>query len=140
MAIWLTGGMIAAVLVHFGVSSGRTVPIYLAGAAVLAAFVAHIITNAVYDTTFTRHELTLALALYGLALLAFALAALLEPAFRANLFQAFGLVLIVVGAAVLFYMVTHYGVRGVFDAFNVVRDAGVRRTPERPQTRWRVRR
>lgn len=139
MAIWLTGGFLAALFVHYGLSSGRTLPVYLAGAAVLAAFTAHVIVNAVYGTAFTRRELTLALFLYGLALLVFALSALLEPGFRDGFFLPFGLVLIVVGAAVLFYMITHYGMRSVFDSFNVVRDASAHERPERRQTRWRRR-
>ena len=139
MAIWLTGGFVTAVLVHYGLSSGRSVPIYFAGGAVLLGFLARVIANAVYETPFTRRELTLALFLYGLALLAFALASLLEPVFRAQFFLPFGLVLIAIGAAVLFYMVTHYGMRGVFDSFNVVRDASAHERPEQPQTRWRRR-
>jgi hypothetical protein len=137
MAIWLTGGMVAAVFVHYGLSSGRTMPIYLAGGALLAAFIAHVIVNAAYETTFTARELALALLLYGVALLAFALAALLEPAFRSVYFQPVGVTLIVVGAVMLFYMVTHYGVRGVFESFDVVRDAGIRRRTDRLQSRWR---
>lgn len=139
MAIWLTGGFVTAVLVHYGLSSVTSMPIYFAGGAVLLAFVAHVIANAVYETPFTRRELTLALILYGLALLAFALTTLLEPEFRAQFFLPFGLVLIAVGAAVLFYMVTHYGMRGVFDSFNVVRDASAHERDEQPQTRWRRR-
>lgn len=139
MAIWLTGGLVAAVLVHYGLSSGRSVPIYAAGGAVLLAFIAHVIANAVYETPFTRRELTLALFLYGMALLSFALTSLLEPGFQAQFFRPFGVVLIAVGAAVLFYMITHYGMRGVFDSFNVVRDASAHERPEQPQTRWRRR-
>lgn len=139
MAIWLTGGFVAALLVHYALTSGSTMPVYLAGGVVLAAFVAHVVANAVYETPFTRRELTLALVLYGMALVAFALTTLLEPDFRTSFFLPFGSVLIAVGATVLFYMVTHYGMRGVFDSFNVVRDASAHERPETPQTRWRRR-
>ncbi len=139
MAIWLTGGFITAVLVHYGLSNGKSLPIYVAGSTVLLAFIAHVIANAVYVTPFTRRELSLALVLYGVALLAFALTSLLEPVFRAQFFLPFGMVLIAIGVAVLFYMVTHYGMRGVFDSFNVVRDASAHERPEPRQTRWRRR-
>lgn len=140
MAIWLTAGLIAAALVHYGLSSGQDVPAYVAGAVVLAAFIAHVITNAVYKTAFSRRELTLALVLYGMAIMAFLLAALIEPGFKERFFLPLGLALVAIGLCVLFYMVTHYGMRGVFDQFNVIRDAGVHETAERPQTRWRSRR
>jgi len=62
--------------------------------------------------------------------------------FRAveRFFLPLGLALVAVGLSVLFYMVTHYGMRGVFDEFNIIRDAGVHEMAERPQTRWRGRR
>lgn len=140
VAIWLAGGLIAAVLVHYGLNAGRDLPILIGCGAIVAAFVAHVIVNAVYNTAFTQRELALALVLYGLALLAFAIASLIEPQFRARFFLPFGGTLIVVGVAGLFYMVLHYGMRDVFESFNVIRDAGVRTTPDAPQKRWRQRR
>ncbi|MEZ5922917.1 MAG: hypothetical protein R3D57_00880 [Hyphomicrobiaceae bacterium] len=139
MAIWLTGGFLAVVLVHLALSTGQSVALYAAGGTVLAAFVGHIVTNAVYRTAFTRRELTLALVLYAMALVAFALATLLEPGFKEAYFLPLGLVLVGVGAAVLFYMITHYGMRDVFESFNVVRDANVRERSDLVQKRWRSR-
>jgi hypothetical protein len=139
MAVWLTAGLIGTALVHYGLARDLDIPIYAAGGVVLAAFIAHVITNAVYGTVFTRRELTLALVLYGLALIAFAMATLMVPQFKERFFLPLGLVLVVVGFGVLLYMVMHYGLRGVFDQFNIIRDAGVREAPERAQTRWRSR-
>jgi hypothetical protein len=50
------------------------------------------------------------------------LAVLLSPGFGLPSFLAMSLGLLAVGAAVIFYMVTHFGVRRVFTAFDVVRD------------------
>lgn len=139
MAVWLAGGLIAATLIHYGLTTGSDVPIYLAGGAVLVAFIGHVIANAVYETAFTRRELVLALVLYGVSLVAYLIAALVDPAFKTRFFLPGGLALAGVGIGVFFYMVTHYGMRDVFESFNVVRDAAVHERGERPQKRWRSR-
>jgi hypothetical protein len=122
LVIWLSLGFVAVALFDFGLGAGGTAYILAGYAAIVVAFVGHVIVNAIYGTTFTRRELALGLILYAAALVAFGLAVLLSPGFGLPSFLAMSLGLLAVGAAVIFYMVTHFGVRRVFTAFDVVRD------------------
>jgi len=127
MTIWLSLGFAAAVLLHLGLSSGRTAAILGAFGVLVAAFLGHVVVNAVLGTRFSTRELALGLVLYGAALLAFGLAILLAPGFASRAFWpvsgGFALLLVVV----VFYMITHFGVRGAFEGFDVIRSfrAGV---------------
>ena len=120
MGIWLAFGLIAALLLHYGLGTGGLPAVAAGFAVVLTAFVAHVIVNAVYATTFTRGELALGLVIYLACLLAISLAALTSAGFRDHGFVPMALGLVATGAAIFFYMVIHFGVRGVFDAFNVI--------------------
>jgi hypothetical protein len=122
MAVWLSFGLVSITLLNYGVGAGGTPFILLAFAAIFAAFIGHVIVNAVYHTTFTPRELALGLVVYATGLVAFGAAMLLAPGFGARHFLAISGGFIAIFAAVLFYMITHFGVRRVFNAFDVVSD------------------
>ena len=120
MAVWIALGAAAAMLLHFGVGTGGIWAVAAGYTALLAAFVGHIIVNAVYETTFTRSERALGLVVFFASLLWLCLAGLLDGNFRDHSFVPLVLGLLAFGACALFYMITHFGVRVVFDAFNVI--------------------
>jgi hypothetical protein len=122
MAIWLAFGFVAIVLFHYGTGAGGLPFILAAFGVILAAFVGHIIVNAVYATTFTARELALGLVFYAGALVACGLAALFVPGFGARNFLPLSLGFGAIFVGVTFYMITHFGLRRVFDAFDVIRD------------------
>jgi len=126
MTIWITFGFAALVLFHRGLASGEAMVILGAFAILAAAFAGHVTLNAVLGRGFSAAELALGLVIYGTALLIFGLVLLLSPEFanRAFLPVSGGFVFLFV--VVVFYMVTHYGVRGTFDGFNVIRSFRVR--------------
>ena len=124
MAIWMALGLVAASLFSYGFGSGG-LPFVLSAFAVLAAaFVGHVIVNAVYETGFTTRERALALAVYLAAVLAFGLASIVLPDFAARNFLPLSLGFMVILAGMVFYMVTHFGLRRTFRAFDVIRDFG----------------
>jgi hypothetical protein len=122
MAIWLALGLVATALFDYGFGVGGAAFILAAYGVLIVAFIGHVIVNAVYATAFTPRELALGLVVYGTALLAFGLAVILSPGFAARAFLPLMLGFVVFGASVIFYMITHFGVRRVFDAFDVIRD------------------
>lgn len=121
MTIWLTAGLIAATLFHYGLGEGGAMFLLGAFGIILAAFVGHIVVNVVFGTAFSPRELALGLVLYAAALIAFGLATLAQPEFRARAFApvSAGFVLIFFGVA--FYTVTTASMRGAFEAFDVIR-------------------
>ena len=122
MGVWLALGLIATLLLHYGLGTGGLPAVAAGFAAVLTAVFAHVIVNAVYATTFTRRELALGLVIYLTGLLAVSLAALSSAAFRDHGFVPMAAGLAGSGAVIVIYMIIHFGVRGVFDAFNVIGD------------------
>lgn len=122
MALWLAFGFLAAASLHYGFGAGGWRWIAASCSAVLAAFIGHIIVNTVYQTTFTRRELALFLVVYFAMLLAYSLALLLRPGFKEAHALPLGLGLGAIGIGVMSYMIIHFGMRGVFDAFNVIGD------------------
>ncbi len=132
MGIWLAAGFLAVVfLIHaFG---GGSVWAAAAGFAVLlAGFGAHVIVNAVWRTGFTPRELALGLCVYGAGLVWFLLSLLLGSAEAVRLFVPVGLGFIVILIAVVFYLVTFFGVRRAFERFDVIREF---RPPRSDQTK-----
>lgn len=122
MGVWLATGLLAAVfLIHaFG---GGSVWAAAAGFAVLlAGFGAHVIVNAVWRTGFTPGELALGLCVYGAGLVWFLLSLLLGNVEAARLFVPIGVGFIVILVAVVFYLVTFFGVRRTFERFDVIRE------------------
>lgn len=126
-AAWLPAGLVAATLLHYGLGAGGPVWTLAAFGAVLAGFGGHVLVNVVLGTEFSAREVALGLVLYGCAVLAVALGALAIDGFaeRQFLAAAGGLALLV--AAVVFYMVTRFGVRRAFENFDVIREFNPRR-------------
>lgn len=122
VAIWLCLGFVAIVLFKFGLGAGGTPYIFAASLAVVVAFGGHIIANVIYRTSFTRGELALGLVAYAIGLVSFGLAILFWPLFRTTYLMPTGVGLVVIFFAVLFYMVTAFGLRRTFGAFDVIRD------------------
>jgi hypothetical protein len=121
VSIWLSAGLIATTLFHFGLGRGGAPFILAAFAAIVAAFVGHVIVNAVLSVDFTAHELALALVLYGAALIAFAGAALLSRQFAATALLPTSLGLIAIFVVFVFYRIVHSGLRPAFEAFDAIR-------------------
>lgn len=115
-------GLVAVTAFEFGFGKGGVWAIAAGFAAIIAAFAGHIIVNAVYGLAFSPRETALGLVLFGVALLASVLASLLVPGFAARNFAVLSAGFVALFAAVVFYMVTHYGIRRSFDAFDVIRD------------------
>jgi hypothetical protein len=121
MAIWLSGGFVAAALFKFGFGAGGWPFVACGFAVIIAGFIGHIIVNAIFQTFFTPKEIALGLVVYVVALLAFGLAILFSSDFRLAQFLPVSLGLIAVPAAAIFYMITHLGVRRAFESFDVIR-------------------
>jgi hypothetical protein len=121
-ALWLALGFVAIILFDQGFGGGSTWALAGGFGVVLAAFIGHVIVNAVCETGFTPRELALGLVVFGAGLIAFVLAVLAVPGFGERFFAVMSLGFVVLFVVVVFYMVTHYGVRRVFDAFDVIRD------------------
>lgn len=121
MSVWLPAGLVAATLFKFGFAAGGWPCVAGGFAAVIVGFVGHVIVNAVCGTVFTSKEVGLGLVLYVAALVAFGIAVLLSPSFRVANFLPLCLGFILLPVAVVFYMITHFGVRGAFESFDVIR-------------------
>lgn len=126
---WLTAGLIAAALFHYGLGGGA--PFLLAAfAVILAAFAVHVVVNRLYATTFSARELALGLVVFAAALVAFGFGMLVRPSFAAKAFLPMSAGFIALLVSVLFYMAATTGLRGAFDAFDVIRT--FRAVPETP--------
>jgi hypothetical protein len=121
VSIWLTAGLIATTLFHFGLGPGGAAFILAAFAVIVAAFVGHIIVNTVLGSDFTIRELALGLVLYGAALIALAGAALLSRQFAATALWPTSLGLIAIFGAFVFYRIVHSGLRPAFEGFDAIR-------------------
>lgn len=87
-------------------------------ALIVAAFVAHIVINGVFDTGFTPGETALGIGAYGLLGLVFVLGATEGGMTMANLYS--GLTLFgVLAAGFLAYLLTRYGMRTAFSRFHI---------------------
>jgi hypothetical protein len=122
VAIWLCLGFVAIVLFKFGLGAGGTPYIFAASLAVVVAFLGHVIVNVIYRTSFTRGELALGLVAYAIGLLSFGFAILFWPLFRSAYLMPTGVGLVVIFVVVAFYLVTVFGLRRTFGAFDVIRD------------------
>ncbi len=122
MTVWMPLGFVAFLLFGHGY---RVLDGWFVGAAIavlLAAFAGHVIVNWVYRTLFSGRELALGLVAYVVALLAFLLSLLFGAEGAEALFLPIGLGFVTLAAAVIFYLVTHLGLRRSFEAFDVIRD------------------
>ena len=131
LTIWLTAGLIAATLFHFGAGAGGSAFIFAAFAIVAAAFVGHVIVNVVLGRDFGARELALGLVFYAVALLAFGVATLLSPDFAARAFWATSLGFVGLSAIFVVYLVTKSGARSAFESFDVIRSFRAGRAPRR---------
>lgn len=132
-SVWAALGLVAVALFGAGFGSGGW-PYVAAGFAVVSvAFVAHVIVNAVHATTFTARELALGLVVYGAGVLAFVIACLVVDGFAERNFLVVSLGLLVIFVGVVFYMLTHFGARRVFEAFDVIRDVNRADVPRRAE-------
>lgn len=92
-------------------------------AVVVAAFVAHIVVNGIFDTGFTTGETVLGIGAYGLLGLVFLAGALGGDMTMADYYS--GLTLFgVLAAGFLAYLFTRHGLRGAFSRFHVKPAAG----------------
>ena len=121
MSIWFAVGFVAFSLITHGVLALSPWAVAGGFAAVFAGFVGHVIINAVCRTTFTVREIALGLVVYVLGLVWFLLSMLVGAHAVVALFLPFSVGFLAILVTVVFYMVTHFGVRGAFDAFDVVR-------------------
>jgi hypothetical protein len=121
LAVWLPLMLVAAALFHYGIGRGGWPFVGAAFAVVIAAFVGHVIVNVTLGTLFTPKEVALGLLVYGAGLLAFGFAMLLSPSFRSAAALAVSVGFLGTAAVVIFTMVIWLGVRGAFNAFDVIR-------------------
>ena len=127
--IWLTAGIIAAPVYHFGIGAGGAAFIVAAFAVVAAAFVGHVIVNVALGRDFSARELALGLVVYAAALIGFGVAILASRDFAARAFLPTSLGFIGLIAAFVFYLIVKSGVRPAFDAFDAIRSFRARGAP-----------
>jgi hypothetical protein len=132
MAVWLPLGFVALTLIHRGFAAGQGWWVAAGFAPLLLGFATHLIINAVTGISFTSREVSLALSGYALALLALVFSVLLTPGFATTFLLPVGAGMIVLAGAVIFYMVTSFGLRRAFDLFDVIRDNNPRRSSRLP--------
>ena len=132
MTVWLSAGLVAATVFHYGLGPGGVPFLLAAFGVVLCGFVGHIVVNVVSGVAFTSRELALGLVLYAVALVAFVFATLVVPGFGSRAFLPGSAGFVLVFVVVVFYLVTTAGVRGAFDAFDVVRS--FKASPDRAPT------
>ncbi|VDS07875.1 hypothetical protein PARHAE_01054 [Paracoccus haematequi] len=122
LAVWLPLGFLALALFHRGFAGFGAAWLAAGFGAVLAAFVLHVIVNAVLGTWFNGREVAVGAGAFALAVLALALFSLLSPGFAGSFFLPVAGGLIVLAAAVVIAMVTAFGPRGAFERFDIIRD------------------
>lgn len=132
MTCWLAAALPAAILFDCGFGGGGARYLLAGFAVILAGFAAHVIVNAVYATGFSPRELGLGIVAYGIGLVLFLSVSLVDAPFAALNFMPLSIGFIAVGAVVVFYLITRYGARQAFDAFDAIRDF---RSGERNPTR-----
>ncbi len=121
MAIWLSFGFMALALLRFALNSQGWILGVIGFAPLLLAFAGHVIVNAVTGTFFSQKEIALGLVAQLVGILAFVIACWSSESFRVLHAAGFGLGLIGVIVAVVFYMLIHFGLRRSFDSFDVIR-------------------
>ena len=124
MSIWLAAGFVALALLTRGVLAASAGLVIAAFAVVIAGFAGHVIINAVCRTLFTVGEVALALVIYGIGLVWFLLSLLFGSDPVLAVFGPLSIGFVVLAVVVIFYMVTHFGARGAFRAFDVISDFG----------------
>jgi hypothetical protein len=123
--IWVTAALIALTLFHYGLGAGGFIFTLAAFAAVIAAFIGHVIVNLALGSQFTVRE-PLGLVLYAAFLIAFGVAVIVSPAFAERAFLPGSAGFLAVSVAFVFYLIVHSGVRGAFNAFDTIRSFSAR--------------
>jgi hypothetical protein len=126
VTIWVTAALIALTLFHYGLGAGGFIFTLAAFAAVIAAFIGHVIVNVALGSQFTERELALGLVLYAAALIAFGVEVIVSPAFAERAFLPASAGFLAVFAAFVFYLIVHSGVRRAFNAFDTIRSFSAR--------------
>ncbi len=127
MAIWTPSALVVATLLHKGLSNGGGWWIFAGFAMIIAAFVVHVIANALLGTGFTTGERALGTFAFAASLLSLLLTVLVGPSeLGARIFLPVGLGLMSLVVAVVVYLVIAYGARAAFERFDVIRDNNLR--------------
>jgi hypothetical protein len=122
VAIWSAAGFLAVVLFKYGLSADSSPAIVAAFGMIFAAFIGHVIANAVLGLDFTARELALALVVYAGGLIVFLLSVLFSERAASEHFAAVTIGLLALFVTVAFYLIVGFGLRRAFRAFDVVRD------------------
>lgn len=127
LAIWLSAGFVVLASFHYGFGAGGVW--WFAGgfACILAAFACHVVVNTVLGTGFSAREVALGLVAFLAAMLAVVLATLSVDGFAERNFLPITLGMSGLVAVVIFYMVTSFGTRAAFNAFDIIRNNNPRR-------------
>ncbi len=116
-SIWATLGFLGLGFWLEGMARDMMVLSFVGIALMVAAFVAHIIVNAVYRQGFSRGETALGIGLYGLAALLYVggrLQGTMSTTGARSGLALFG----VLAAGFIAYLATRHGVRGAFSRFH----------------------
>lgn len=121
MTLWLSCGLMAITLFHYGIGGGGALFILAGFGMILLGFIGHIIVNAALGSHFTVREKVFGLVLYGAGAVAFGFATLLAPDFREHAFVPASAGFLLIFASIVFYMIAHFGLRRSFEGFDVIR-------------------
>jgi hypothetical protein len=121
LAVWLPCVLAAAALFHFGFASGGWRGLAGGFLVIVGAFLGHVLINLIQGTRFTAKEVALGLVVYCVGALAFSLELLLSREFRAEWILPVSLGFLGTAAVVIATMVLWLGLRGAFEAFDVIR-------------------
>lgn len=117
-AIWATLGFLGLGIVLEGFSRDSWAISAAGVAALVTAFVAHMVANAVFRTGFTRGEAALGIGTYGLLGAVFLLGVVGGEMSMTDYYS--GLTLFgVLAAGFLAYLTTRHGLRGAFSQFHI---------------------
>lgn len=121
MSVWLACGFVAFELLSHGCAASNALVVAGGFVVVILGFTGHVIVNVASETTFTPREVALGLVVYAVGVLWFLISVLFGFETATTLFLPFSIGLLALPAAAVFYMVTHFGIRGAFNAFDVIR-------------------
>ncbi|MGC4023814.1 MAG: hypothetical protein QM744_00705 [Mesorhizobium sp.] len=116
--IWASLGFLGAAGLVEGFSRDSLAISLIGLAGLLAAFVAHIILNAVFGQSFTRGEAALGIGAFGLFAFAFIASWFAGILSRADYFTGIA-AFAAIGAGFLIYLAARYGTRGAFSQFHI---------------------
>lgn len=133
MALWSPVALVAAALLHLGLTGGGGWWIAAGFVAILVGFAGHIIANAALGTDFTSGEVALGGVVYAAAVVALLMGALLARSERIEpVLLPVGLGLAALLVAVIAYLLIAYGPRRAFEKFDVIRDNNLRSASRLP--------